>query len=154
MELRQLLALLKETRRETLALFELAEPQLSATYAPGKWNVRYMLHHLADSEMVLYDRIRRVLAEPKQTVVWAFDQDAWAAVDYDQTPLSLSRDLYAAVRALVLRRAEQFYDSHGDRPFVHSEMGLRTLREEFDKVALHNAHHLGQIRRALADAPT
>jgi hypothetical protein len=28
-------------------------------------------------------------------------------------------------------------------------MGLRTLKDEFDKVAAHNEHHLSHIRRAL-----
>jgi len=32
---------------------------------------------------------------------------------------------------------------------VHSADGVRTLRDEFDKVAAHNEHHLGQIRLAL-----
>jgi len=37
--------------------------------------------------------------------------------------------------------------------FVHSVTGVRTLKDEFDKVASHNAHHLNQIRTALAVAP-
>jgi len=34
--------------------------------------------------------------------------------------------------------------------FVHSVDGVRTLREEFDKTAAHNEHHLSQIRLALS----
>ncbi len=33
--------------------------------------------------------------------------------------------------------------------FVHSVAGVRTLKDEFDKVASHNEHHLEQIRLAL-----
>ncbi|HEY7568150.1 MAG TPA: hypothetical protein VH762_11300 [Gemmatimonadaceae bacterium] len=33
--------------------------------------------------------------------------------------------------------------------WVHSETGVRTLKDEFDKVAAHNQKHLDQIRRAL-----
>jgi hypothetical protein len=33
--------------------------------------------------------------------------------------------------------------------FIHSETGIRTLREEFDKVAAHNQQHLAQIEMAL-----
>jgi len=32
---------------------------------------------------------------------------------------------------------------------VHSETGLRTLQDEFDKVANHNEQHLKQIAAAL-----
>jgi hypothetical protein len=42
------------------------------------------------------------------------------------------------------------YDISGHREFVHSETGVRTVRDEFDKVAWHNEHHLAQIERALS----
>jgi hypothetical protein len=41
------------------------------------------------------------------------------------------------------------YDTDGHREFVHSETGVRTLKEEFEKVASHNEHHLEQIELAL-----
>ena len=33
--------------------------------------------------------------------------------------------------------------------FVHSNTGVRTLKDEFDKVADHNQHHLEHIQTAL-----
>jgi len=68
---------LESTRSETLTYFELAQGELNNNYGPGKWTVRYILHHLADAETVLFDRIRRIISEPRQ-VLWAFDQEAWA----------------------------------------------------------------------------
>ena len=144
---------LARTRAETLEAFRLADADLAKRYAPGKWSVRWILHHLCDSETVLYDRIRRVISEPRQ-VLWAFDQDAWAqGLHYERRPLELSRDIYAAVRAGVVDAAQRHYERDGHREFVHSETGVRTLREEFDKVASHNEHHLQQIRQALAHVP-
>jgi hypothetical protein len=141
---------LERTRRETLQCFSLSDDDLARTYAPGKWSVRFILHHLCDAETVLYERIRRVISEPRQ-VIWAFDQDAWAnALDYSSRPLELSRNIFDAVRAGVLHEAREHYASSGDREFVHSETGVRTLRDEFDKVAWHNEQHLVQIRRALS----
>ena len=145
---------LERTRRETLHYFGLSGDDLAKTYAPGKWSVRFILHHLCDAETVLYERIRRVISEPRQ-VIWAFDQDAWAkALDYSSRPLDLSRNIFDAVRAGVLHEARHHYESSGDREFVHSESGVRTLREEFDKVAGHNEQHLAQIRRALSSGRT
>jgi len=87
----QLIRDLEKTRDETLSYFSLDQGDLERTYAPGKWSVRFILHHLADSETVLFERIRRVLSEPRQ-VLWVFDQDAWAqGLDYAQVPLDLSR---------------------------------------------------------------
>jgi DinB superfamily len=139
----------EEARSQTLKYFDLSEEQLELRYAPGKWPIRFIPHHLADAESVLYDRIRRVLSEPRQ-VLWAFDQDAWAAgLDYSRIPLEHSRRLYDAVRTGVIYQARLRYDSAGHREFVHSATGVRTLKDEFDKVASHNQHHLGQIETAL-----
>ena len=37
----------------------------------------------------------------------------------------------------------------GHLEFVHNETGVRTLKQEFDKVATHNEHHLEEIMMAL-----
>jgi hypothetical protein len=140
---------LEATRDETLKYYSLGERELERTYAPGKWSVRYILHHLSDSETVLFDRIRRVLSEPRQ-VIWVYDQDAWASgLDYAQVPLDISRRVYESVRAAILYYAGRYYEAKGHLEFVHSVTGVRTLKDEFDKVASHNEHHLSQIRSAL-----
>jgi hypothetical protein len=146
----QLIRQLEETRDETLRFFSLAQDDLARTYGPGKWSVRYLLLHLSDSEAVFYDRVRRILSEPRQ-VLWVFDQDAFAAgLEYSRLPLEMSRRVYEAVRNALIYYAAQYYESKGHLEFVHSVTGVRTLKQEFDKVAAHNEHHLRQIRRALA----
>jgi len=51
---------LERTRDETLQCFSLNHADLARTYAPGKWSVGYILHHLSDSETVFFDRIRTI----------------------------------------------------------------------------------------------
>ena len=146
----QLIRDLEATRDETLRYFSLGPADLARTYGPGKWSVRYLLHHLTDSETVLYDRIRRVISEPTQ-VIWWYDQDAFAkGLNYAEVPLEMSRRIYESVRAAVIYHAGIHYEKNGHLEFVHSKTGLRTLKDEFDKTAAHNEHHLGQIRQALA----
>ena len=144
---------LEAARERTLPYFDLNEAQLAKRYAPGKWSVRWLLHHLADAETVMYDRIRRTISEPRP-VVWAFDQDLWAArLDYSGMPLEISRQIYSGARGGVIYQARLNYADHGRREFVHSETGVRTLKDEFDKVAWHNEHHLEQIEQALRGNP-
>lgn len=139
------------TRQQTLRYFDLPETELAKSYAPGKWTVRQLLNHLADAETVLYERVRRVIAEPRQ-VIWAFDQDRWnEQLDYSTFPLSINKAIYAAVREGVIHLAKYHYETSAEKPFVHSETGLRTLKDEFEKIAWHNTHHLEQIRQALAE---
>ena len=144
---------LERTRDETLKSFALETRDLGRTYAPGKWSVRHILHHLSDSETVFFDRIRRVLSEPRP-LVWVMDQDAWAkGLDYSQLPLDISQHVYETVRNAVIYYAGVHYARSGHLEFVHSVDGVRTLRDEFDKVAGHNEHHLTQIRLALNRPP-
>src|ERR1700693_6121423 len=140
-----IIARLEAARDRTLTYFEMSEEQLARRYGPGKWPISFILHHLADAETVLFDRIRRTISEPRQ-VLWAFDQDAWArGLDYSGMPLGLSRQIYESVRAGVIYQARRQYERSGHLEFVHSETGVRTLKAEFDKVAWHNEHHLDQI---------
>ena len=143
---------LERTRQDTLEYFALGGSDLDRTYGPGKWSIRFLLHHLADSEAVFLDRIHRVLSEPRP-VIAVMNQDAWAAgLEYDTRPLELSRRVYEAARASILYYAERYYLAKGHLEWVHSVTGVRTLKEEFDKVAAHNENHLQQIRAALRRA--
>ncbi|MFN2498668.1 MAG: DinB family protein [Pyrinomonadaceae bacterium] len=140
---------LEATKVTTLKYYDLSDAQLNQSYALGKWTIKYILHHLADAETVLYDRIRRVISEPRQ-VLWAFDESAWAKeLDYDHVPLDLSRDIYTSIRDGIIYYARLHYEAKGHLEFVHSGTGVRTLKEEFEKVAAHNEHHLEQIQAAL-----
>ena len=148
----QLIQALEATRDQTLRYYSLDQRELMRTYGPGKWSVKFVLHHLSDSETVLFDRIRRVLSEPRQ-VLWVYDQDAWArGLDYAQVPLDISRRVYESVRGAIIYYAGRYYEQKGHLEFVHSVTGVRTLKDEFDKVASHNEHHLSQIRLALEGA--
>ena len=140
---------LERTRDETLRCFSLDPADLARSYAPGKWSVGYILHHLSDSESVFLDRVHRVLSEPRP-VLWVMDQDAWAkGLDYSGKPLEISRQVFESVRNAIIYYAGVHYEHNGQLEWVHSVDGVRTLRDEFDKVAAHNEHHLSQIRLAL-----
>jgi len=90
-----------------------------------------------------------VLSEPRQ-VLWFYDQDAWAkGLDYSKRPLDIWRRIYESSREAIIYYAGLHYEQNGHLEFVHSVTGVRTLKDEFDKVASHNEHHLGQIRLAL-----
>jgi hypothetical protein len=140
---------LERTRDEILSYFSLGESDLARSYAPGKWSVRYLLHHIAESEVVFRERLRRVISEPGG-IAWFYDQDAWAkAIDYSTYPLELSKAVFEAVRNTNILDARRHYAKDGALEFIHSKTGLRTLKMEFDKVASHTEHHLAQIRKAL-----
>lgn len=144
-----LIGLLKSTQEQTLKYYDLSEADLSKKYAPGKWSVRQILSHLADTEMVLLTRLKKIISEPRQ-VIWAFDQDLWCStLDYNTFPLALSKNSFIAGRQEVIYLVGKFYGGSDNREFIHSGTGLRTLKQEFEKVASHNQGHLDQIKIAL-----
>lgn len=149
MSLASLVRDLERTRDETLKCFSLERRELARTYGPGKWSVRFILHHLADTESVFLDRIHRIVSEPRP-VIAVMDQDAWAkGLDYSQIPLDIAAQVFASVRNAIVYHAGVHYERSGHLEWVHSVAGVRTLRDEFDKVAAHNENHLRQVRSAL-----
>ena len=146
----QTIELLKTTKTKTLSFYDLPESDLNKTYAPGKWTIRQILNHLADAEIVLNERIRRALAEEHPFVI-VFDQDRWNEyLDYNTYPLSISKQVYSSVRDSIIYLAEKQYAGSETKTFFHTAAGIRTLKEEFDKVANHNFSHIKQIETALA----
>ena len=140
---------LKSTKEKTLQYFELSDLDLHKSYGSGKWNIRQILHHLADAECVLYDRIKRIISEPKQ-VIWAFNQDLWCKnLNYLEVPLEINRKIFESTRDAIIYYSSIHYEKSGQNSFIHSETGLRTLKDEIDKVAFHNQNHLNQIELAL-----
>lgn len=145
-----LLNLLTNTLNETSKYYNLTENDLCKSYDDGKWTIKQILVHLSDAEGVLLYRIKRIISEPKQ-IIWAFEQDLWCKnLDYTNFPLEISKAIYLANRQTVIYLAEKYYNILGHKEFVHSETGIRTLKDEFDKVALHNQGHIEQIKLALS----
>ena len=140
---------LEKVKTETLKCFDLSKQDLQKKYGPDKWSVRYLLHHIADSETVLLYRLRRVISEPQQ-VIWFYDQEAWAKkLDYSTLPLEMSKSLYSVSRDAIIYYARHHYEGSDQINFVHSTAGLCTLKSEFDKVIWHNEKHLESIKKAL-----
>lgn len=140
---------LKLTLEETANYFDLPDEDLRKTYGNDKWSVRQILVHLSDAEGVLQDRIKRVIAEPRQ-VIWAFHQELWCEkLNYESFPLDISKTLFISNRKSIIYLAGRFFREYGDKEFVHSQTGIRTLRDEFEKVVSHNQGHLDHIKLAL-----
>ncbi len=141
---------LQMTKDKTLKYFDLQDDKkLSSRYGPEKWTVKEILHHLGDAETVLYERIRRIISQPKG-VLWAFEPSDWANhLQYKDLSLGVAKNVYSSCRDAVIELARNHYQQNGHLEFIHSVTGLRTLKDEMDKVAYHNENHLKQIEKAL-----
>lgn len=135
---------LQHNLQKTFQYFDLPEKVLLKSYGENKWNIHQILCHLTDAETVLYDRIRRTIANPGQTVM-GFEQNLWAEkLEYETFPPKLSKDLFIANRKAVIQMASKYYERYGNNKVTHSEAGPRTLKDFFDKILWHNEQHLAQ----------
>jgi hypothetical protein len=79
------------------ALLKITPAELDARPAPGKWSVREIVHHLADSEMIAAARLRYLLGQDRPTI-HGYDQDEFARRLYYDRPHEVSLALFRLVR--------------------------------------------------------
>jgi len=97
----------------------LSEEQLDIHYRPDGWTVRQVIHHLADSHINAYTRIRLTLTEERPTVR-PYDEVKWAELaDAKVGNIQLSIDILKAIhrRLVALLKTLQFSDF--DRTYYH-----------------------------------
>jgi hypothetical protein len=124
-------------------------PEQEATpERPGKWSVRQVVQHLADSDLVGAFRFRMVLAHDAPELP-GYDQDLWAErLGYQDVDLATSLEQFSYLRRLnlrVLRRATP--EDMRQRVMRHAERGDEPLHHMIKLYAGHDIVHLRQIAR-------
>lgn len=127
-----------------------AGAELDFKPAPGKWSVRQIVCHLADSEMVAGMRFRQTIAEDNPTIAW-YDEKAWAEnLDYARRKLSQAVETFRRNRAETYELIKDLPASAWSRPYVHSRFGPNTLAGLLQMYTEHLENHVAQIRAARA----
>ncbi len=145
---REPLAVLAESP-DTLrrAVAGLSSEQDGTPEAPGKWSVRHVVQHLADSELVGAFRFRMVLAHDAPELP-GYDQDRWARhLRYEDADLATALDDFATLRELNLRLLRRATPEDLGRVMRHAERGDEPLETMIRLYAGHDLVHLGQIAR-------
>jgi hypothetical protein len=121
--------------------------QIDAAPIPGQWSTRQIICHISDFEPVYADRIKRVIAEDRPTLM-SGDPDQFAArLAYPQRDIAIELDLIEVVRkhlASILRTlpAESF-----QRVGVHSRDGDLSLETLLRRITNHVPHHAAFIAK-------
>ena len=119
-----------------------AQPEKS-----GKWSVRQVVQHLADSEVVGGFRFRMILAEDGPAIA-GYDQDLWAErLRYQESAVADALPEFAALRRINLRVLQRVDPAELERWGMHSERGRETLAHLLRLYAGHDLAHLRQIER-------
>ncbi len=137
------------------AIAGLSREQLNAFPVPGTWSIQQIVFHMLDSDLIASDRMKRVAAEDRPTLI-GYNETAFAkSLFYDELDPQLACDIFEKNRRLtaaILRRLpEKSFARLGD----HNERGPVTLDDLLQTYTDHLDHHLKFLydKRRLLEAP-
>jgi hypothetical protein len=134
------------------ALQGLTEEQLTTRYISHEWSVAQNVHHLADSHLNAYTRLRLLLTEDHPSIR-AYDQDKWAELpDAKDTDLELSLMILRGLHARWAKLWDSLTDADFSREGVHPEIGAYTVDDVLRIYSQHGTGHIEQLQRQLAAA--
>jgi hypothetical protein len=137
------------------AIRGLTRQDLNAFPVPGTWSIQQIVLHLMDSDLIASDRMKRVIAEDRPSLV-GYDESRFAAnLFYDQLDAATAAEVFCKNRLLTGEILRRLPDAAFERTGVHSERGEITLANLVETYAGHLEHHMKFLRqkRALLGKP-
>ncbi len=125
----------------------LEESQLTTPYREGGWNIKQIVHHLADSHMNSFIRFKLALTEDNPRIK-AYDQDAWAKGIDATYPINSSLGILTGVHERLATVLKHMSPEDYNRTLFHPEWE-RNLSLDFMSALYgwHSKHHLHQIEQ-------
>jgi uncharacterized damage-inducible protein DinB len=133
--------------RETVD--SVSDVELSSTYREGSWTVRQLVHHIADSQLNMYQRLKLALTDDKPTIP-AFDEEKWAIQPDTKLPVESSIKMLEGINERIVSLGHSLTEEQLNRCFNHQINGLITVAAKVAKLAWHEEHHLAHIKIALS----
>jgi len=138
------------------ALLKIDPEVLDARPTPGRWTVREIVHHLADSEMTAAVRLRLLLAEDRPTIR-GYDQDEFAKRLHYDRPHETSLELFRWARESTAEILERMTPADWAREGTHTEagrFGTETWLATYGPHAHRHARQIREVRDAAAQQTT
>ena len=118
--------------------------QMGTPYREGGWTVRQVVHHVADSHMNAFIRVKLALTEDWPTVK-PYDEAAWAKLHDTVAPVEWSLELIESLHARWVMLLQSLTDEQWQRGYLHPEGGPVTVELAALTYAWHSRHHVAHI---------
>lgn len=126
------------------AYASLSAEQIEQPYRPGGWTVRQLVHHVADSHINMFIRVKLALSEDEPTIK-PYDQDAWVTQgDVSAVAPTVSIALLSAVHERAVALFRSLTPAQFTRGLMHPENGRMTIEQVLALYAWHGTHHIAQ----------
>ncbi|MCI8278271.1 YfiT family bacillithiol transferase [Staphylococcus xylosus] len=137
------------TRRLRDVVENITEEELNKTYRNGSWNVRQLVHHIADSQLNMYQRLKLALTDNNPTVP-PFNQEEWVELEDSLAPIEYSLQMLDGINARIVALGNHIDKDQLERKFTLKDSGEITVATKLAKLAWHENHHLAHIEIALS----
>ena len=125
------------------------DAQLDTPYRPGGWTVRQVVHHVPDSHINAYTRMKFAVTEDAPAIK-VYDEAKWAELPEAKSgPVDMSVALLDALHRRWLMFLRALSDADFARVYVHPELGRVRIDEGVALYSWHCRHHAGHIRKGL-----
>lgn len=132
-------------RRLSDLVYPLSRQQLNTVYRKDGWTVLQLIHHIADSHMVAFIRLKLSLTEDNP-VIKTHDQDKWAELADYTTKMDDSMQLIYGLHKRWGRLLHSLSSAQLERTFQHPQSGTWTVHKLIAYYAWHSNHHLAHIQ--------
>ncbi len=127
-----------------LAVGGMTDAQLDTPYRPHGWTVRQVVHHLPDSHLNSYIRLKLALTEDRPTI-GTYDEARWAELPDAQAPIAFSLALLDSLHERWVYLFRALEEPAWSRRFHHPELGEVRVDELAALYAWHGRHHVAHI---------
>jgi uncharacterized damage-inducible protein DinB len=128
-----------------VAVRGLDDRQLDTPYRPGGWTVRQVVHHVPDSHMNAYIRMKLCVTEDVPTIK-PYDEKTWAELpDGRGGPVERSLVLLETLHERWVRFLRALPAEAFGRTVIHPESGIMSLDALVAMYAWHGKHHAAQV---------
>ena len=118
------------------------------TYRFGSWSIRQVAHHLADSQIEAFSRIKLALTETIPMVI-PYDASAWAKQADYELPMAVSISIIAGIYERTVTLLSSLSTDQIQKTFYHPTHGITVLAEYIGFCVWHSYHHLANIDHAI-----
>ncbi len=131
--------------RVAAAVAGLNDAQLDTPYRPAGWTVRQTVHHIPDSHMNAYSRIKLALTEDEEVTIKPYYEDRWAELGDSRLPIDASLSILTGLHARWVGLFASMSDDDFAKQYIHPETGKWTLDGALALYAWHSLHHTAHI---------